>query len=87
MTELLCSAFEDIFDEAYFIELLKGDIQVVRELPKEMESVPRARKHFTSWSGAGYYEEVARLFKDYKVFNFCEFFLNPLKEWKHSLSQ
>ncbi|XP_078156564.1 O-fucosyltransferase family protein isoform X1 [Carex rostrata] len=61
------STFEDIFDEAYFIESLKGDVQVVRGLPKELESVPRARKHFTSWSGAGYYEEMARLFKDYKV--------------------
>ncbi|KAJ4766378.1 O-fucosyltransferase family protein [Rhynchospora pubera] len=61
------STFEDIFDEAYFIETLKGDIRVVKELPKELESAPRARKHFTSWSGSAYYEEIARLFKDNKV--------------------
>lgn len=85
--KLMCSTFEDIFDEAYFIESLKGDVQVVRGLPKELESVPRARKHFTSWSGAGYYEEMARLFKDYKVSNYCEFFLNLPQSIENNLSQ
>ncbi|KAJ3671667.1 hypothetical protein LUZ60_007746 [Juncus effusus] len=61
------STFGDIFDETHFIETLKGDINIIREFPKEFESVPRARKHFTSWSNAGYYEETSKLFKDYKV--------------------
>ncbi|XP_073012920.1 O-fucosyltransferase 38 [Typha latifolia] len=61
------STFADIFDEPHFIKALQGDVRIVKELPKELESAPRARKHFTSWSGAGYYEEMAQLWKDYKV--------------------
>ncbi|XP_057418442.1 O-fucosyltransferase 38 [Lotus japonicus] len=61
------SVFSDIFDELHFIESLKGDIKIVRELPKNLEGAPRARKHFTSWAGVGYYEEVARLWNDYQV--------------------
>lgn len=60
---------------------------MVRGLPKELESVSRARKHFTSWSGAGYYEEMAQLFKDYKVSNYCEFFLNLPQSIENNLSQ
>ncbi|XP_008786553.2 O-fucosyltransferase 38 isoform X1 [Phoenix dactylifera] len=61
------STFSDIFDELHFIKSLQGDVRIVKELPKELESAPRARKHFTSWSGVSYYEEMARLWKDYQV--------------------
>ncbi|RZC17650.1 O-fucosyltransferase 38 isoform B [Glycine soja] len=61
------SVFSDVFDEFHFIESLKGDIRIVSELPKNLEGVPRARKHFTSWSGVGYYEEMTRLWSDYQV--------------------
>ncbi|KAK9292420.1 hypothetical protein L1049_020390 [Liquidambar formosana] len=61
------STFSDIFDELHFITTLQGDVRVVRQLPKELESVPRVRKHFTSWSGMSYYEEMTRLWKDHQV--------------------
>ncbi|THU53393.1 hypothetical protein C4D60_Mb10t13940 [Musa balbisiana] len=61
------STFSDIFDESHFINSQEGDVHIVRELPKELESAPRARKHFTSWSGASYYEEMSQLWKDYQV--------------------
>ncbi|TXG60352.1 hypothetical protein EZV62_014925 [Acer yangbiense] len=61
------STFSDIFDELHFITSLQGDLRIVGELPKELESVPRARKHFTSWSGMGYYEEMTESLKDYQV--------------------
>ncbi|KAL0908232.1 hypothetical protein M5K25_022714 [Dendrobium thyrsiflorum] len=62
------STFADIFDEPYFIQSLQGDVRVVRQLPKELESAPRARKHFTSWSSASYYEDLSqRIWKDYQV--------------------
>ncbi|MQL68958.1 hypothetical protein Taro_001227 [Colocasia esculenta] len=61
------STFADIFDETHFIKSLEGDVRIVKELPKEMESIPRARKHFSSWASMSYYEEMARLWKDYKV--------------------
>ncbi|URE46513.1 GDP-fucose protein O-fucosyltransferase [Musa troglodytarum] len=61
------STFSDIFDESHFINSLEGDVHIIRELPKELESAPRARKHFTSWSGASYYEEMSQLWKDYQV--------------------
>ncbi|XP_064943185.1 O-fucosyltransferase 38-like isoform X2 [Musa acuminata AAA Group] len=61
------STFSDIFDESHFINSLEGDVHIVRELPKELESAPRARKHFTSWSSASYYEEMSQLWKDYQV--------------------
>lgn len=66
MTQMY-STFSDIFDELHFITTLQDDVRIVKALPKELESIPRARKHFTSWSGMGYYEEMARLWKDYQV--------------------
>ncbi|KAK4490665.1 hypothetical protein RD792_001356 [Penstemon davidsonii] len=45
------STFADVFDELHFIKSLQQDLRIVKELPKEIESLPRARKHFTSWSG------------------------------------
>ncbi|KAL0381348.1 UNVERIFIED_CONTAM: O-fucosyltransferase 38 [Sesamum angustifolium] len=61
------STFSDIFDEVHFIESLQHDVRIVKELPKELESLPRARKHFTSWAGLSYYEEMTELWKDYQV--------------------
>lgn len=61
------STFSDIFDVLHFINSLQGDLRIVMELPKELEPAPRARKHFTSWSGVGYYEEMTQLFKEYQV--------------------
>lgn len=64
----MSSTFADIFDEPYFIQSLQGDVRVVRQLPKELESAPRARKHFTSWASASYYEDLSqRIWKDYQV--------------------
>lgn len=67
------STFSDIFDELHFIESLKRDVRIVKELPKNLEAVPRARKHFTTWSGVGYYEEMKQLWKEYQV---CEIYYN-----------
>ncbi|XP_074567760.1 O-fucosyltransferase 38-like [Curcuma longa] len=61
------STFSDIFDESHFIKALESDVHIVSELPKEMESAPRARKHFTSWSSASFYEEMTQMWKDYEV--------------------
>ncbi|CAL9244855.1 unnamed protein product [Arabidopsis halleri] len=61
------SVFSDIFDEEHFIKSLRRDVKVIKKLPKEVESLPRARKHFTSWSSVGYYEEMNHLWKEYKV--------------------
>ncbi|KAL5555542.1 hypothetical protein UlMin_037778 [Ulmus minor] len=61
------SIFSDIFDELHFIETLRRDVQIVEELPKLLEKSPRARKHFTSWSSVGYYEEMTQLWKEYQV--------------------
>lgn len=61
------SIFSDIFDEDHFIDSLKGDVRIIKKLPSELVSVPRARKHFTSWGGLGYYEEMTKLWADYQV--------------------
>ncbi|KAK9096354.1 hypothetical protein Sjap_021851 [Stephania japonica] len=61
------STFSDIFDELHFIRTLQGDVRIVKELPKEMESVPRARKHFMTWSGISYYKNMSGLWKEYQV--------------------
>ncbi|CAI9108878.1 OLC1v1008579C1 [Oldenlandia corymbosa var. corymbosa] len=61
------STFADIFDETHFIMNLQTDVRIVKELPKELESVPRARKHFSSWASMSYYEEMTQLWKDYQV--------------------
>ncbi|GAB2232488.1 hypothetical protein Droror1_Dr00011525 [Drosera rotundifolia] len=61
------SVFSDIFDENHFVQSLVDDVRVVKELPDELENAPRARKHFSSWSGLSYYEELTQLWKEYKV--------------------
>ncbi|KAL3623671.1 O-fucosyltransferase 38 [Castilleja foliolosa] len=61
------STFSNIFDELHFITSLQQDVRILKELPKELESVPRARKHFALWSGVSYYEEMTELYKDYQV--------------------
>ncbi|KDP42616.1 hypothetical protein JCGZ_24390 [Jatropha curcas] len=61
------STFSDIFNELHFISSLQNDVRIVKELPKELEYLPRARKHFGSWSGMGYYEEMTRLWKEFQV--------------------
>lgn len=61
------SVFSDIFDENHFVQSLVDDVRVVKELPDELENAPRARKHFSSWSGLSYYEEMTQLWKEYKV--------------------
>ncbi|CAA2982288.1 O-fucosyltransferase 38-like [Olea europaea subsp. europaea] len=59
------STFSDIFDELHFIKTIQQDVRIVEEVPKELENVPRVRKHFTSWSGMSYYEEMTQLWKDH----------------------
>ncbi|KAL1531540.1 O-fucosyltransferase 38 [Salvia divinorum] len=61
------STFSNIFDETHFIKSLEKDVRIVKELPKELESLPRARKHFTSWGSLGYYEEMTTLWKEYQI--------------------
>ncbi|CAN1331872.1 O-fucosyltransferase 7 [Linum perenne] len=61
------SNFSDVFDEKYFISSLASDVRVVRKLPREMMRVTKAVKHFKSWSGMDYYQEVASLWDEYKV--------------------
>ncbi|KAJ7297731.1 hypothetical protein O6H91_Y039300 [Diphasiastrum complanatum] len=62
------SNFSDIFDEEYFIKALQHDVEVVKKLPRELATVPKAHKQFRSWSNVNYYEEeIAPLWQDYKV--------------------
>lgn len=64
---LCCSKFSDVFDELHFIRSLQGDVRIVKELPGELVSLPHARKHFTSWSGMGYFEEMKQIWKDHQA--------------------
>lgn len=62
------SNFSDIFDVEHFIDALKGDVHVVKSLPQEYLSSPKAGKQFQSWSNVKYYEDViAPVWRDYKV--------------------
>ncbi|KAJ9673904.1 hypothetical protein PVL29_023447 [Vitis rotundifolia] len=62
------SNFSDVFDEDYFISALAYDVKVIKKLPKELATAPRAVKHFRSWSGIDYYQnEIASMWADYQV--------------------
>ncbi|CAM6018375.1 unnamed protein product [Sphagnum balticum] len=62
------SNFADVFDVDYFIDALKGDVNVVKTLPSELVSAPKAVKQFQSWSNIKYYQEsIAPLWREYKV--------------------
>jgi hypothetical protein len=48
---------------------LKGDVNVVKTLPSELVSAPKAVKQFQSWSNIKYYQEsIAPLWREYKVY-------------------
>ncbi|GJM87826.1 hypothetical protein PR202_ga03820 [Eleusine coracana subsp. coracana] len=66
------STFKDIFDDTHFIKALEGDVRIVSDLSENLLSAPRARKHFTSWASASYYEEMKELWKDNKVLFFFQ---------------
>lgn len=76
---LMCSTFSNVFDQLHFIKSLQQDVRILKELPKELESLPRARKHFTSWSGVSYYEEMMGLWKEYQASYLHLFFTFSLK--------
>ncbi|GAB4861289.1 hypothetical protein Ancab_036451 [Ancistrocladus abbreviatus] len=62
------SNFADVFDEDHFISALANDVKVIKKLPKELATEPRAVKHFRSWSGLDYYQnEIASMWADYQV--------------------
>lgn len=62
------SNFSDIFDVDHFIEALKGDVHIVKSLPREYLLEPKAGKQFQSWSNVKYYEDtIASVWRDYKV--------------------
>ncbi|PQQ14323.1 uncharacterized protein Pyn_07914 [Prunus yedoensis var. nudiflora] len=62
------SNFSNVFDEDHFINALANDIKIIKKLPKELATVPRAVKLFRSWSGMNYYQdEIARLWEEYEV--------------------
>ncbi|KAK9749011.1 hypothetical protein RND81_02G096100 [Saponaria officinalis] len=62
------SNFSDVFDQDHFIRALANDVKVIENLPTELLVVPRAVKHFRSWSGMDYYEnEIATMWTEYQV--------------------
>ncbi|KAH7278141.1 hypothetical protein KP509_38G026200 [Ceratopteris richardii] len=62
------SNFSDVFDVEYFINALSNDVPIVKKLPRELASAPKAHKQFKSWSGAKYYkEEITQLWDQYKI--------------------
>ncbi|GAB2271334.1 O-fucosyltransferase 7 [Dionaea muscipula] len=62
------SNFADVFDEDHFINALANDIKVIKKLPAELLAVPRAVKHFRSWSGLDYYgSEIASMWVEHQV--------------------
>jgi hypothetical protein len=63
-----CSNFSDIFNVGHFIESLKGDVPIVKRLPKALYHHPKVVKQFQSWSSAKYYEEdIVHLWQNHKV--------------------
>ncbi len=63
-----CSNFSDIFNVGHFIESLKGDVPIVKRLPKALDHHPKIVKQFRSWSSAKYYEEdIVHLWQNHKV--------------------
>ncbi|KAK8921031.1 hypothetical protein KSP39_PZI020698 [Platanthera zijinensis] len=62
------SNFSNVFDEGHFIRALANDVHIVKKLPKELQTTPKALKHFVSWSKMEYYQaEIYSLWDDYKV--------------------
>ncbi|CAI5466881.1 unnamed protein product [Closterium sp. Yama58-4] len=65
------SEFEDIFDLEHFVETLKNDIRVVRELPRRVAHRRVLEKFPISWSPFSYYrEELLLRLKKHRVMRF-----------------
>ncbi|GBG84608.1 hypothetical protein CBR_g38891 [Chara braunii] len=62
------STFADLFDAEYFIDSLRGDINIVRKLPPGFSKAPRCRKSFRSWAHVWYYEtEIVPLLEQCQI--------------------
>ncbi|CAK9860071.1 unnamed protein product [Sphagnum jensenii] len=62
------SNFSDIFNVGHFIESLKGDVPIVKRLPKALYHYPKVVKQFRSWSSVKYYEEdIVHLWQNHKI--------------------
>ncbi|WOL12483.1 hypothetical protein Cni_G21250 [Canna indica] len=62
------SNFSNVFDEEHFIQTLVNDVKVVKKLPVELMSTPKAIIHFRSWSGSEYYQnEISRMWDNHLV--------------------
>ncbi|KAF5740197.1 hypothetical protein HS088_TW11G00263 [Tripterygium wilfordii] len=62
------SNFSDVFDVDHFINALDNDVKIVKKLPTELVTAPRANVEFKSWSGMNYYEgDIAKLWEEYQV--------------------
>lgn len=59
---MLCSEFHDIFDVHYFINSLRDEVQILRELPSNMKKEMDSGKVFSmapiSWSDMTYYYDT-----------------------------
>jgi len=58
----ICSEFHDIFDVDYFINSLKDEVHILKELPPPLKKEVDSGKLFSmppvSWSNMTYYYEV-----------------------------
>lgn len=72
--------FADLFDLDHFIESLKSEGHIVRELPDKFDKNMIRKLHsmiLVSWSSMGYYKKVLGPFlKQHKVRTECGLFLN-----------
>ncbi|CAI5465563.1 unnamed protein product [Closterium sp. Yama58-4] len=65
------SEFEDIFDLDHFINSLKKDIRIVRQLPKRVQHIEPLEKFPVSWSPFSYYrEDLLPRVKKHRVMRF-----------------
>ncbi|KQK21866.1 hypothetical protein BRADI_1g63591v3 [Brachypodium distachyon] len=82
---LLFNDFVDIFDVNHFVDYLRDEVKIVRELPRKCRGKVPLSMQPISWSSEKYYlRQILPLLRKHKVVRFSKTDFSPCEQWPPS---